>query len=153
MLKETGLVILTTALPVIELRGGLPLALANGFNPLSALILTVFVNVMIFFPIFFGLKFFYEKWFSKIKFVNKIIQRVRKRGEPYVKKYGLIGLALFVAIPLPVSGVYSGTILGWFLGLDWRKSFLAITIGALIAGTVVLLVSLGIVESLTWIIK
>jgi len=146
-------VVLTTALPILELRGGLPLALAQGFNPISALLLTVFVNVILFFPIFFGLKFFYERWFSKIKFVNRIIERVRKRGEPYVKRYGLIGLTLFVAVPLPMSGVYSGTILGWFMGLEWKRSFLAIALGALTAGLIVLTISLAAIESLSWIIK
>jgi len=146
-------VVLTTALPILELRGGLPLALAQGFNPISALLLTVFVNVILFFPIFFGLKFFYERWFSKIKIVNRIIERVRKRGEPYMKRYGLIGLTLFVAVPLPMSGVYSGTILGWFMGLEWKRSFLAIALGALTAGLIVLTISLAAIESLSWIIK
>lgn len=151
MLGKTGLVILTTALPVFELRGGLPLALALGFNPVSALLLTVVVNALIFFPVFFGLKFFYENWLSKIKFVSRIIERVRRKGSPYVNKYGLLGLAFFVALPLPVSGVYSGTILGWGLGLKWKKAFLAIALGTLLAGILMLFVSLGVLGSLSWL--
>lgn len=153
MLEKTGLVILTTALPILELRGGLPLALSLGFNPVSALLLTVFINSLLFFPIFFGLKFFYENWFSRIKFANRIIERIRKKGSPYVEKYGLAGLTIFVAIPLPMSGVYSGSILGWLIGLGWRKAFLAVALGAFIAGLIVLGVSLGVFESLAWILK
>lgn len=153
MIEKIGLVILTTALPILELRGGLPLALSLGFNPISALLLTVLINALLFFPIFFGLKAFYDMSFSKIKFVNRIIERVRKKGSPYVKKYGLIGLTIFVAIPLPMSGVYSGTILGWLLGLEWRKAFLAIALGALIAGLIVLGASIGIFTSFALLLK
>lgn len=153
MLEKTGLVILTTALPISELRGGLPLALSLGFSPVSALLLTVFVNSLLFFPIFFGLEFFYDNWISKIKFVSRIIERIRKKGSPYVKKYGLLGLTIFVAIPLPMSGVYSGTILGWLIGLGWKRAFPAIALGAFIAGFIVLIASLGVFKSLAWILR
>ncbi|HLE02452.1 MAG TPA: small multi-drug export protein, partial [Dehalococcoidia bacterium] len=59
------------------------------------------------------------------------IQRVRDRGRPLVSKHGFLGLALFVAVPLPFTGVYSGTILSWLMGMDLKKSSLAIGLGAL----------------------
>ena len=153
MLDKLGWVILTTVLPISELRGGLPLALSMGFDPLFALILTVFFNSIIFFPVFFGLKLFYEKWFSKIRLANRIVESTRKRGSAYIKKYGVLGLTIFIAIPLPLTGVYSGTILAWLTGFKWKKAFIAASLGALIAGLIVLGISLGVVKSLDWIIK
>lgn len=144
MIEKIGLIIITTALPILELRGSIPLALSLGLNPVLTLLLTVFVNSLLFFPIFFGLKAFYDVLLSKIKFSNRIIEGVRRRGSPYVEKYGLIGLTIFVAIPAPFTGVYSGTILGWLLGLEWKKAFLAIALGAFIAGLIVLSASLGL---------
>jgi uncharacterized membrane protein len=63
-----------------------------------------------------------------------------------VDRYGFLGLALFVAIPLPLTGAYTGTILAWLLGTDWRKAFPAVALGVLVAGIVVLLVTLGVIE-------
>jgi uncharacterized membrane protein len=73
---------------------------------------------------------------------NKYLDNLRKRGKPKVDEYGFWGLALFVAVPLPLTGAYTGTILGWLLGMDWRKAFLAVGVGVLIAGVVVLLITL-----------
>ena len=153
MLDKLGWVILTTILPISELRGGLPLALSMGFDPIFALILTVFFNSIIFFPIFFGLKLFYERWFSKIKFANMIVKNTRKRGSKYIKRYGLLGLAIFISIPLPFTGVYSGTILAWLTGSKWKKAFLSAALGALIAGLLVLGISFGLIEWLEWVVK
>ncbi|MDI6806837.1 MAG: small multi-drug export protein [Candidatus Aenigmarchaeota archaeon] len=153
MIEKIGLVIITTLLPFIELRGSIPLALSLGLNPILTLVLTVLVNSLLFFPIFFGLKAFYDVLLSKIKFSNGIIERVRRRGSPYVEKYGLIGLAIFVAIPAPFTGVYSGTILGWLLNLEWKKAFLAVAFGAFVAGLTVLGASLGLFASLALILK
>ncbi len=62
-----------------------------------------------------------------------------------VDKYGYWGLALFVAIPLPITGAYTGTLGAWVLGMDPKKTFLAVALGALIAGIIVtVVVSLGI---------
>ena len=150
---ETALVILTTALPFSELRGGLPLALALGFHPLLALPLTVVVNSLIFFPLFWIVKLFYDRGVSRIILLRRIIERTRRKGSPYVNRYGLLGLTLFVAIPLPMTGTYSGTLLGWLLGIEWRKAFLAIFLGVFLAGWLVLAASLGVFQFLAWVIR
>ena len=54
-----------------------------------------------------------------------------------VGKYGLLGLMLFVAIPLPITGAWTGTIGAWVMGLDRKKSILFILLGVLVAGIVV----------------
>jgi uncharacterized membrane protein len=61
-----------------------------------------------------------------------------------VEKYGYLGLILFVAIPLPMTGAWTGGLVASFLGLNIPKSFLSISIGVIIAGIIVLLVSVGI---------
>jgi uncharacterized membrane protein len=53
---------------------------------------------------------------------------------------------LLVAIPLPFTGVYTATILSWLLGMNWKKAFPAIALGVPIAGIIVLLVTLGVIE-------
>ena len=53
---------------------------------------------------------------------------------------------MLVGIPLPVTGVYTATFVGWLLGMDWKKAFPAIGLGVVIAGTIVLLVTLGVIE-------
>jgi uncharacterized membrane protein len=66
----------------------------------------------------------------------------------YVEKYGIIGLAVFVGIPLPVTGVWTGTGAAWLLGLDWRKSFLAICLGVAMSATIVSLLVFGFLNGI-----
>ena len=63
--------------------------------------------------------------------------RARNKVSEKVNKYGLLGLMLFVAIPLPITGAWTGTVGAWVLGLDRKKSILFILLGILISGTVV----------------
>ena len=148
MIEKTGLVILVSALPAIELKGAIPLGLSLGLNPLFTLFVAILFNSLIFFPVFFGLKIFHENLFSKISFLNKYLEKIRKRGEPYVKKYGFLGLTLLISTSLPGTGVYTGSFLSWILGLDWKRAFLAITLGLIVSGIIVLSLSLGILNAI-----
>lgn len=143
MVNPTGLVALTAMMPLAELRGGIPLGIALGMDPVSAFVFAVIFNVLVFFPVYFGMKLFYERVFSKLHVFNKYLNKVRKSGKPYVEKYGIAGLAAFVAVPLPMTGAYSGAFLAWLLNMEWKKSFLAVAIGVAVAGIIVLGVSLG----------
>ena len=71
-----------------------------------------------------------------------ILSRVGKLGV-------ILGLALFVAVPLPVTGVYTATILAWLLGIDWKKAFPPIGLGTVVAGIIVLLITLGVITGLS----
>jgi uncharacterized membrane protein len=146
MTKEIALTLLTTALPISELRGGIPLGISLGLDPLFTFFIAIIANALIFFPIFFALRFFYDKLLCRIPLFNKYLDRVRKWGKPKVDKYGFLALTLFVAIPLPITGVYTATILAWLLNIDWRKSFPAVGLGVIVAGVVVLLITLGVIE-------
>ncbi len=148
-------VLLATVLPISELRGGIPLGILHyELDPLPIFFMVVTVNILIFFPIFFALRFFYDKFLHRIPLLDRYLDGLRKRGEPKVDKYGFWGLFLFVAVPLPLTGAYTGTMLAWLLGMDWKKAFPAVVLGVIVAGVVVLLIThligLGII-SIPWI--
>lgn len=147
MTREIALFLLVTILPISELRGGIPLGIRSaGLSPWSTFLIAVVANTLIFFPLFFALPLLYDKFLSRIPLFDKYLDRLRKRGKPKVDKYGFWGLIFFVAIPLPITGAYTGTALAWLLGMDWKKAFPPIAIGVVIAGIIVLLGYLGVVE-------
>ena len=107
-------------------------------------ILTV-SSIVIFFAIWFLLNVFYRKTSGRWAFVNRFIEKTRGKGEhPLIKKYGLIGIALLIAIPLPTFGVYGGTLLSWMMGMKWRSSLIAIVSGSAVSNIMVLLSLFGI---------
>jgi len=147
MTREIALTLLATVSPISELRGGIPLGISLGLDPLFTFFLAIIANTLIFFPIFFALRLFYDKLLYRIPLFDKYLDNLRKRGKPKVEKYGFWGLFLFVAIPLPITGAYTGTILVWLLGMDWRKAFPAVGLGVIAAGVVVLLITLGAIST------
>jgi uncharacterized membrane protein len=146
MTKEIALTLLVTVSPISELRGGIPLGISFGLDPLFTFFIAVIANILIFFPIFFALRLFYDKVLYRIPLFDKYLDNLRKRGKATVEKYGFWGLFLFVAIPLPITGAYTGTILAWLLGMDWKKVFPAVGLGVIVAGVVVLLITLGVIS-------
>jgi uncharacterized membrane protein len=153
MARDVALTLLLTILPISELRGGIPLGISLGLDPVFTLCIAVVANGLIFFPIFFGLGLFYDRLLSRIPLFDRYLESVRRRGKPKVEKYGFWGLLFFVAIPLPMTGVYTATSLAWLLQFDRRKAFLPIAIGVVIAGVVVLLATLGVVEAFRIFVK
>jgi len=142
-----------TFLPISELRGGIPYALANHMNIFLTYGLTVAVNslvaplLFVFFNTFH--KLLYKLDFYK-RFFDAVVRRTRQKVHKKVEKYGYWGLALFVAVPLPVTGAYTGTIGAWILGMDAKKSFAAITVGVLISGLVVSTISYFGIKTLSF---
>lgn len=151
MMDKIFLVILTTLLPVSELRGGIPLGLSFGLNPLFVLVLSILSNAAVFFPLHFGMDFFYRIFLSRIGLFNKYLERMRIKGKRYLDRYGMLGLIIFVAIPLPAMGAYTASFVSWLFDLEWKRSFLAIFLGVAIAGMIVLGISLGAMNFLNFI--
>lgn len=145
MLKLISFILLTMA-PVAELRGGIPVGLALGLSPWLVIPLAFILNCLVFFPIYFGLELLWERFFSRFGFAQRMMDRVNRRGSKYVERYEVLGLAVFVSIPLPVTGVWTGTAIAWLLHLDWEKSFLAICLGVLVATSIVSALSLGVLS-------
>jgi uncharacterized membrane protein len=153
MFEKTAMVILANLLPTTEQIGGITLGLALGLDPLTVLITSLLVNCLLFFPVYFGLKLFYDRFLNKIGLFERYLERVRKKGKPYIDKYGVLGLTLFVALPTPLTGTYTASILSWFLDLDWKRSFVAIVIGSTIGALVIFFGYLGIFNFLRIIFK
>jgi uncharacterized membrane protein len=133
-------------LPIAELRGGIPFAYFNGMPIVAAYFLCVGVNAMVA-PIVFIFLSTIHKLLYYIKpyriFFDKVVEKARKKVHAKVEKYGYIGIAIFVAIPLPITGAYTGALGAWVLGMKRSKSFLAVILGVFIAGIIVSIVLLG----------
>lgn len=138
------LVILANLIPTVEQVGAIPLGLALGLDPITVFSLSIAVNCCLFFPVFFGLNFFYDVFFSRIKIFKKYLEKIRNKGKPYVEKYGTIGIAVLMFLPSPLSGTYTASTLAWILSLDWKKSLLAIFIGSFVGGLIILLSFFGV---------
>ena len=147
-LGDLAKVLLVTVSPISELRGGIPLGISLGLEPWFTFLIAVVANALVFFPVFFALRLFYNKVLFRIPLFDKYLDNLRKRGKPIVDKHGFWGLALFVAVPLPLTGAYTGTILAWLLGMNWKRAFPAVSLGVLVAGVVVLLITLGVTNAL-----
>jgi len=137
-------VVLASASPISELRGGIPLGIALGLPPAEVFALSVGTNILVFFPARAVLVLFYRSILRRLPLFERYLQRVRQRGSPKVEKYGLLGLALFVGIPLPFTGAYTGTVLSWLLAMDVKRSFAGVVTGVMFAGAAVMALTLGV---------
>lgn len=150
-------IILITLIPALELRASLPYAiLAVGMSWYWAFLLVVVVNILLAPIVYFALKFFLDI-VIKVPALNKLYERslhkVQTKIQPKVEKYGFWGLALFIGVPLPGSGVYTGALAAFVLDIKPKKFFLASIIGVLIAALLILIAVLTGAELLSWIIK
>ncbi len=156
LLKNLFITILLTLAPISELRGGIPFAIGHSISPVTAFILCVSVNALVGPLVFIFLetlhKLLYRIVFYK-KIFDSIVKRARKRVQDKIDRYGYAGLTIFVAIPLPVTGAYTGAIGAWVLGMDYKKSFLAIAIGVVIAGLIVTSVTYFGIQALYFFTK
>jgi len=130
------------------LRGAIPLGLSFGFTPPAVFAVSVIFNSLVFFPVYFGLEFFYEH-LKKNNFIHRHIEKIRKKGHGAMRKYGIWGLIPFVAIPLPFTGAWTASIIAWLFDLEWWRAFAVIFISILIAGAIVTIGVMGAVR-LIW---
>ena len=136
-------------LPVSELRGAIPVAIGvYNLNPVETYCLAVVGNII---PVIFILKYIdpVSKYLmSKSKFFNKffthLFERTRKKHNGKFEKWGALALITFVAIPLPITGGWSGAIAAFVFGIPFKKALPLIFSGVMIAGVIVMGLSLGI---------
>lgn len=143
VVKNELIVILFSMLPIVELRGGIPLAIGMGFTPFKGFLLSVLGNLI---PIPFLIKLYKPiiRFIARSRFLVKPASWVVKKvdsSSKKVKKYELLGLFLLVAIPLPTTGAWTGSAVAAFLKLDFKKSWLIISLGVATAGIIMLLLS------------
>ena len=118
--------IVLTMVPWIELRGAVPWAVQQGDQLYLPLILIA--NCLVFFPAYFILGWVYHL-IPENTWLHRKLESARAKAHPLVERYGVLGLAVFVAVPLPGTGAYSGSVAAWLLGMDWHKALLAVVIG------------------------
>ena len=143
-------------LPIIELRGAIPLAFALGLPWWQAYLISVLGNLL---PVPFILLLINVviKWMSnsKVKFFNKIanflLEKVGK-NRARIEKYSFWGLCLFVAIPLPATGAWTGSLVAAVIGMKPWKAFVSALLGVLMAGVLVTLIVYGGIGFLAWLV-
>ncbi len=144
-------VFIISLLPILELRGGLIAAAIVGIEWYIALPICIIGNML---PIPFVLLFIRKifEWLKKFKFmrnfVEKLDERAKKKSET-INKFIIWGLFLFVAIPLPGTGAWTGALVADVLDVRFKKAFPVIFAGVITAGLIVSFVSYGI----PWIIS
>ncbi len=139
-ISREAIVFIISILPVVELRGALPIAINVFHIPwYKALCLAIAGNLL---PVPILLLFLSSlvRMASRVKLgqniANWIFERARRRSSNIVK-YERIGLMLFVAVPLPVTGAWTGSIAAFLLGFKFKYAFLSIFSGIVIAGVIV----------------
>jgi uncharacterized membrane protein len=144
-MSEILTLIILTLMPFLELRASIPYGIfATNLSWPLIFMVCIGVNILLA-PLVY---YFYAELihvFRKINLIDrlykKIVVRTQKKVHKHVEKYGVYGLAIFIGIPLPGSGVYSGALAAELLGFRKRDFFKAAVIGVIIAGTIVLIVS------------
>jgi len=149
-LPKDYIVMIVAALPVSELRGAIPLALSFGMSLAKAFWLSVLGNciivapaLLLFKPITNALRKF-KVW---SRFFDWLFERT-KRNSDAVQKYEALGLAIFVCIPLPMTGAWSGVIAASLFKIRFRYAFISIISGVICAGLIV--TSLCALGLLSW---
>ena len=140
-------VVLCSMIPIIELRGAIPLGMGLGLPWWQSYIFAVIGNMI---PIPFILLFIPKviAWMSrsKVKFFNKVggwLTRKAEKNRGKIEKYSFWGVCLFVAIPLPVTGAWTGSLVASMFGMRFWKALLSCFIGVLIAGAIVTAIAYG----------
>ena len=152
MLKKYILIFLISMVPVVELRGAIPIAVGMGLDKLPSFIIVIIGNMV---PVPF-IYFFARKilnWGKDKKVIGKLcsfcLTKGEKGGRKLEEKAGksvYVALLLFVGIPLPGTGAWTGTLAASILNLDFKKSVIAATGGVLLAGLIMMAISFGIFE-------
>jgi len=135
-----------TWVPWIELRAAIPLAVQQGEQVYLPLILLA--NLAIFWPGSLFLDVVYHR-IPEGSWLHRKLEGIRVKAHPLVEKYGVFGLAVFVAIPLPGTGAYSGTAAAWLLGMDRKKAFFGVSLGVCIAFALVWALSEGVLAGVS----
>lgn len=149
MLKALLLTFGTALLPVLEVRGAIPVGIANGLDAWTAYIVSVIGNMLpIPFLILLARKVI--DWLKKhnilVKFTSWLERKGAEKGER-VQQYSFWGLLIVVAIPLPGTGAWTGALVASLLNMRLKNALPAITLGVLIAGGIVMAVTFGIVSA------
>ena len=146
------IVFIISLLPILELRGGLIAASLLGLDPVRSYIVAVVGNIL---PIFFILWLFNGilDWMkrSPLGWIQKIaawLDRKVKKNRGSIERMGFWGLVIFVGIPLPGTGAWTGCMVAAVLGIEKKKAALAATLGVFMASVIMMVLFFGIIGTL-----
>ena len=142
------LILVFSLMPTVEGRYAIVYGLGVGLNPvyvftlasLAIVALGLALGLLISYIDFLLLGFKDSKYRilrALYNFYEKYLVRVRKRARPYIDKYGLIGLIIFVAAPLPGTGVWTGALVSYIFGIEKRRGIIGLTVGGLLSNIIV----------------
>ncbi len=140
---------LISMVPVVELRGGLPVAITSGL-PLGLALLATICGNMLPVPL---IIIFIKKVFAWLRlhwpWMNRVVSRLEQRAEnksDTVRRYGPWGLLLFVAIPLPGTGAWTGALIAALMNMKLRDALPVIFVGVCIAGAIITGITYGAIH-------
>lgn len=144
------IVFIISLMPILELRGGLIAASLLNLNPIESYIIAVIGNII---PVPFILWFINKilDWMRNSKRFKKIALWLDKKVQKHkgqIEKYGFWGLVLFVGIPLPGTGAWTGCLIASVLEMDRKKAFIAAMIGIFMASIIMMILSFGLLKSI-----
>jgi len=146
--NKEWLVLLAAATPVLEVRGSIPLGLYFGIPAAKVFWLSVIGSVLPILPILFGLNYLtvhLRKIPAMDRFFEWLFTRTRAKGE-LVQRLETLGLFLFVAVPLPGTGAWTGCAAAYIFGLSYFNGFIACALGTTAAAVLVMAASLGVIR-------
>lgn len=148
--SEELVVFIISMIPILELRGGLIVAKLLGIGILKAIPICIIGNII---PIPFILLFIRQifKWLKKVPGINKLIYKLEDRAmgkSDRIKQYEFWGLALFVGIPLPGTGAWTGSLIAALLEVDIKKAVVAELVGIAMATVIMSFVSYGLLGAI-----
>ncbi len=141
-------VFLLSMLPITELRVAIPLGIAWGIAPMTNYIYAVAGNILPVLPILLFLDpaiRILSKNATMKRFIDRILSSAERKKERY-EKYEIFGLTVFVSIPAPGTGAWTGTLLAYLLRVNRLKAFLAISLGVIVVGLLMTGISMGILS-------
>ena len=145
-LSRELIIFIISMVPLIELRGSIPLGLIWDFGPFLTFLLTFPASLLPAPFIILLIKKIFT-WLERWPFFERLIERIiRRNGRKHrvkIDKYGLWGLLIIVAIPLPGTGVWSGSLAAALFDFKFRPALLVIILGNLIAAIAITLISMS----------
>ena len=149
VLRPEVIVFIVSLLPILELRGGILVGFLLGMDLLPSFIIA-FIGTIIPVPfILMFIKFIFKKLKkTRMKgFIEKIENKAMSKSDQ-IQKYAYLGLFLFVGIPLPGTGAWTGSLIAALLEMDNKKSFGIIVLGVIMAGIIISILSYGVLGSI-----
>ena len=153
-IPEEFTTIFIASLPVSELRGAIPWATAMGMSWREAFVYAYIGNFIPVIPLLIFLEpvsRFLRRWGPFDRFFEWLFARTRRKGK-LVERYEFFGLIIFVGIPLPVTGAWTGTIAAFLFGIPLWRAVIAVLCGIFVAGCVVTLATQGVVQVFNFIL-